>query len=379
MIRLVLCGLFVVLSACSGSAPKEQVPGDAYGQAWPQPVGNVALAAPDAVVPESALLDVGLVIFDPGIPKDRSTHGKLGIFPDIRKAEARYQPYILRQVLVDSQAWGAVRVLPKSDKSSQLLVTGKILQSDGERLVVEIRATDATGRPWLDRVYHDQANESDYPVVAGREPYGDLYRQIANDLLAVQQKLSPDDFTAIRNVALLQYAASLSPDAFSGFVAPAEDGRLQAVRLPAADDPMLARVERIQNQEYLFIDNTDEQYQLLYDSMAPTYNLWRQNGREMAIYKQEYQARVASRDKDGRRGTYTAMSQTYNVYKRSKEHEQDLDELAQGFNNEVAPTVMKVEGKVFRLNGTLESQYSEWQAILRSIFALETGLPPLEQ
>ena len=57
------------------------------------------------------------------------------------------------------------------------------------------------------------------------------------------------------------------------------------------------------------------------------------------------------------------------------QHEQDLDELAQGFNNEVAPTVLKASGKVFRLTGTLDSQYREWRAILREIFSLETGLP----
>ncbi len=57
-------------------------------------------------------------------------------------------------------------------------------------------------------------------------------------------------------------------------------------------------------------------------------------------------------------------------------HEQDLDELATGFNNEVAPTVMEVSGRVFRLSGSLESQYAEWREILRRIFALETGLSP---
>ena len=37
---------------------------------------------------------------------------------------------------------------------------------------------------------------------------------------------------------------------------------------------------------------------------------------------------------------------------------------------------MESSGKVFRLSGTLETQYAEWQAILKQIFALETGLPP---
>ena len=72
------------------------------------------------------------------------------------------------------------------------------------------------------------------------------------------------------------------------------------------------------------------------------------------------------------------MQQTYSAYKRSKEHDQDLDEMAEGFNNEVAPTVMEIEGKVFRLNGSLEAQYGEWRSILRSIFALETGLTPIQ-
>jgi hypothetical protein len=36
---------------------------------------------------------------------------------------------------------------------------------------------------------------------------------------------------------------------------------------------------------------------------------------------------------------------------------------------------METSGRVFRLSGTLESQYNEWRGILRDIFALETGTP----
>jgi hypothetical protein len=147
-------------------------------------------------------------------------------------------------------------------------------------------------------------------------------------------------------------------------------------RLPAEGDPMMERVNRIRNQEYLFIDTVDEQYATLYEEMAPTYNMWRQFGREQAIYRKGYEDRVTSRERRGRRGTFSAMEQTYDAYKWSKIHEQDLDELALGFNNEVAPTEMEVSGKVFRLNGTLDTQYTEWRDILRKIFVLETGLTP---
>ena len=139
---------------------------------------------------------------------------------------------------------------------------------------------------------------------------------------------------------------------------------------------MMDRVRRIRNQEYLFIDTLDENYTGLYQEMAPTYNLWRQYRREQAVFREDYEQRVADRESRGRRGSFAAMSQTYEAYMWSKIHEQDLDELAQGFNNEVQPTVLEVRGKVFRLTGTLDTQYQDWRAILREIFALETGLPP---
>lgn len=370
--------LTIVLCGCAGSTQQKEQQRPATTQQWGEPLQSVALMLPPAEPEAHALLDIGLVIFDPGVPEDPVNNSKLGIFPEIRKAESRYQPYILRENLVQTQAWGAVRVLPRPDKSAELQLTGKILHSDGSHLVLQLRAVDSTGQVWFDKIYHDEAVESDYPVVPGNDPYADLYRQVSNDILSYSQQLSPAQFRQIREIALLQYAASLSPETFDGFVSKNGEGRLVVNRLPAENDPMLARVQRIKNQEFLFIDNADEQYLELYDRMTPTYNLWRQNGRELAIYKVEYEAREASRDRDGRRGTYAAMQQTYNAYKRSKEHDQDLDELAQGFNNEVAPTVLEVQGKVFRLNGTLDSQYSEWRSILRSIFALETGLPPAE-
>ncbi len=45
----------------------------------PAPVGQVGLLAL-TTVDESAALDVGVAIFDPGIPADASSHGKLGAY-----------------------------------------------------------------------------------------------------------------------------------------------------------------------------------------------------------------------------------------------------------------------------------------------------------
>jgi len=321
-------------------------------------------------------LDIGLPIFDPGIPADASTHSKLGIFPEIRKSEAKYMPVMLRQVLIESGEWGVVRVLPEALESSELLVTGTILHSDGQRLELRVQARDATGAQWLDKVYAGATTPADYPVKVPGDPFLAVYAQIAGDLLTARRQQSAKQLADIRQVALLRYASSLAPEVFASYLARTPAGGYALQRLPAADDPMLVRVNRIREQEYLFIDTVDEQYARLSEEMAPTYNLWRQFGAEQSLYSDDYQARVSSRDSQGRRGSFAALEQTYNAYKWSKIHEQDLDELALGFNNEVAPTVMEVSGTVFKLSGTLDTQYIQWREILQRIFALETGLAP---
>ena len=339
------------------------------------PVGDVTLRV-ESSVSEKDMLDVGLVIFDAGIPIDEASHSMLGIFPEIRKAEAKFMPVLLRQVLLQSNAWGVVRVLPDEQNSTELMVTGKIRESNGTSLVLEVEAWDATGRQWLDKTYSDTTTDRDYPGTEGSDPFIDMYRKIANDLLAFRQGLNARELGVIREVALLRYAASLSEDAFGSYLQRSPEGIYSVVRRPAENDPMLVRVERIRDQEHLFIDTVDEQYVTLYEDMAATYNLWRQYGREQALYQQDYEERAQTKERIGRRGTFVAMEQTYNTYKQIKIQEQDLDEMATGFNNEVAPTVMEASGRVFRLSGGLDAQYNEWRTILREIFALETGLPP---
>ena len=67
-------------------------------------------------IPEGELLDVGVRLFDPGIPpeveSDTELQQKKGIYPDVRRAEARYMAMLLRNTLESSAQWGAVRVIP---------------------------------------------------------------------------------------------------------------------------------------------------------------------------------------------------------------------------------------------------------------------------
>ena len=90
-------------------------------------------------------------------------------------------------MLIESGDWGVVRVLPEVLDSSELLVTGTILQSDGLRLQLRISARDASGVEWLNRVYSGSTRSTDYPVSVPGDPYLGLYQQIADDLAAVRR------------------------------------------------------------------------------------------------------------------------------------------------------------------------------------------------
>ena len=344
----------------------------AAAQDAPVTVVDVSLERRDALA-EEALLDVAVVAFDVGL--EAGAQPQAGVYPRVRTVEATFLPVTLRGVLVDSNAWGVVRVVPEPSALAEVRVETRLISSTGLELLLQVRVSDATGATWFERQYQALSEASDYPVAAGADPFMNLYRQVANDVLAHRESLQAGQLRDIRRVAFLRYAGSLSADAFTGYLVE-NDGIYSVQRLPAEGDEMIGRVERIRNQEYLFVDNVDEQYTELQREMAPAYNLWRQHDREQTLHRAEYQERVAERDRQGRRGSFSAMQQVYNQYKLSKIQEQDIRELAQGFDNETAPTVLETSGRIFRLTGTLDSQYSEWRDILRQIFALETGLPP---
>jgi hypothetical protein len=136
---------------------------------------------------------------------------------------------------------------------------------------------------------------------------------------------------------------------------------------------MMARIARIRNQEALFIDTVDEQYVDLGNELGPTYRLWRRSSLEQADYLEEYTERASGRELMAKQGSFAAMQQVYSAYRSVRIQEQDLFELATGFDNETAPTVLQMGESVVRLGGTLDQQYAQWRRILGQLIAIERG------
>ncbi|TCO75661.1 hypothetical protein [Chromatocurvus halotolerans] len=369
---MVICLCVALLSACS-SAPTSRsarapAPVDAT---WPDPVAETALkrAGTSAKQP---LLDVAVLVFDTGLDTVRQDDVD-AVFAEVRKAESLFIPVQLRRALEESGHWGVVRVVPERPDSAALIVSGKILHADGRDLVLSVMATDAAGREWLSRTYRGRTTADDYPVADGRDPFASVYHQIANDLHAVRSGSDAAAVAALPDIALMRFAERLAPAVFSDYLERNASGRVALTGFPAEGDTMLQRVRRLQRQENLFIDTVDEQYRVLVEDFAPTYHLWREYSRELVVYEEDYVARQSQREIQSRRGTFSAMQQTYNTFRRAKVHEQDLYELATGFDNEVTATVVDVDDRIFRLQGSLREQFVEWRSLLERIFALEAG------
>ena len=347
-------------------------------------VGNVTLIQAIQVTSANALLEVGVQVF--GTAQKEVGEYEIGdwVFDEIIEKETQFLPHLLKNTLVDSRQWGAIRVIPESDPSLDLIVAGEIVQSDGETLELQIRAFDSSGREWLNKTYADQSIPEEYPestrftldntfdAINFVDPFQDIYNRIANDLVVVRTDLGEQTLADLNLVTDMLYAADLSPNNFSGAIKENEDGLLVVDRLPALDDPMMARVADMKYRHHLFIDTVDEYYQTLYQDIQPAYVLWRRYSIDQITEIETSQAE-ASRSDYGRSSGFLSLSQRYDRFKWSKIFEREFNDLAAGFNNELAPAFLELNSQVHGLTGTMEQQYREWRGILRRLFELENG------
>lgn len=373
--------VLAVLFSCNQPPPPEPVEP-------PIPtVGTVELIAAETDPDEELLFDVGIRVFTVDIGAEEALEFGEWIFTEIRENETHYLPYVLRNTLLGSNQWGAVRVLPADDPSVDLTISGSVLFSDGQRLGLHVTAIDSTGRTWLDKEYADESLVDDYPAstryTTGNpfdpsefiEPFQDMYNQINNDLVDVRETLSREQLVNVRRVSELVYASDLSPESFGHNLAEDENGYITIQSLPAEDDPQFARVQDMRLRHHLFIDTVDEYYESLHAEMQAPYVVWRKYSYDQI----EEETRSASEAYDfnnyGRSRGFLSLSQRYDRYRWSKIFEMEYRDLSVGFNNEIAPAILELNEQVHGLNGTMEEQYIQWRRILRQLFALEAEVP----
>lgn len=341
------------------------------------------------------LLNVGIPVFT--IEDKRASSGGAGsefgdwVSQEILDIERQYLPLILRNTLLESNQWGAVRVLPQADLSTDLQILGSVRYSDGAVLSFKVIAQDSTGREWLNKTYSGryaprqvELNETESLDLSqfdsdlclkidktSSEPFEKLYKQLANDLLQVKKTLNAVELREIQRVSKIRHAQDLAPMAFEGLLDKNQEGRYVVSRLLAHDDPMQIRVDSMRSRHHLFIDTVDSHYQGLHKKMGPIYKLWARYSCERDL---ELQLRRASGE-DGvkkiRAGGFAALSNSYRRYNINKIFEQEWNSLAKSFTVELTPVIVELNDRVYTLKGSAEQQYEQWRALLSEFYKLE--------
>lgn len=381
---LVALSLAILLSACVNQTIKSTS------------VPSVKTASTQ--VSEELLLDVSIVVFDPGL-EDYDEDQQ--VYPEVRKAEARYMPGLLSEAMQDSGAWGAVRVVPSKAQITDLMVEGEILYSDGEELQLEITATDSRGYVWLDKKYTGKSSRYAYRVTtrSTHDPFQAVYNTIANDLLESLEELRVKDRENVRLVTELLFARSFSQDAFDGYLAQDRKGRYLLVRLPAENDPMLERVQAIRERDRVFVDTLQEYYVNFDEQMTAPYQEWRRLSYEESVALQELRAESTRRlvagtvailaGIAGASSGDSSMTRTAGqvaiigggfllksgLEKRNEAqiHVEALEELGMSLEAEITPQVIELEDRTVMLSGNVEDQYAQWREVLAEIYRTEIG------
>ncbi len=365
-------------------------------------------------IPAEQLLDVGVHIFDPGVPKevedDPELMDKSRIYPEIRQAEARYIAMELRDTLEGTGHWGTARVVPATVQSFDVTVDGRIVESNGAYLKLEVTVRDAVGHTWYaDREYESRADTRAYRdgYSAGRDPFENVYVAIANDLLAARNERSANELANIRRVSEMRFAADFAPVAFSQYLEKhPKTGEYKVLRLPAEDDVLVQRIKQIRERDYGMIDTVSENYAAFSERLEEPYTSWRRYTYDEITAEEKLKAQARnrmilgaaavaaavlvpdncqSRNCDrvadaarygGVAGGVAAVISGYRKREEAKIHTESLKEISGSFQNEAAPLVVDVEGRTLRLTGTAEEQYAEWRRLLHELYREETGLVP---
>ena len=350
-------------------------------------------------IAEAELLDLGVLAFDPGLDALSDKQAEF-VLPSVRVAEGHYLANQLARTIQDTAAWGAVRVLPTKEVITDVYIEGIILHSDGERLELGITVSDTSGKEWYQRSYAQEASKYAYDRQKSlhRDPFQGLFNRIANDLVDYRKALGREQATTLRNISTLRFARDFSPEAFDQHIQADRKGVFDIKRLPATNDPILQRIQRIRERDYLFIDTTQEYYDAFSLQMEAPYQSWRTQNYDEVLATRELtrQSRertiggivtviagiVAAGSNSGatRAAGAVAIGSGAMLVKsglakkgEAQIHIEALAELGQSLEAEVEPRTVTLEDQTITLSGNVQAQYRQWKQLLEKIYALERG------
>lgn len=409
----------VLLSACQSTTRSSSQP-ILVGPVEPET--KTEYIAPDVAKLKNAkvFLDVAVTAFDPGFITDSTgaidyqRMDEEGVWPQLRRSEAKLFAVEMKNGLEQTQAFSTVRVVPSTNTTADIFILGKVVESDSEKAAMELTVVDATGEILGIDTFEHKVEEGFYRDQrnANLNSYQPLFDQGRDYVIALLSLLSETEKENIKNVALVRYAKSYNPEAFDRYLTTDIDKKFgqqhykfSLTGLPAQDDWQLQVIKDFRNQELLFVDRLQDNYDTFYAETQQAYSSWQKEtlpeviARRKARFDRNKKAVLgaglavlagvlaSNSNNSGSglgRGATTAgsilagigsaavINGAFQSNEEMKVQSAIIEEKGQAVDLTLSPTEMKFDDQVIELKGTATEQYLQWRQHLREMYQLET-------
>jgi hypothetical protein len=376
-------------------------------------------------------LDVVIPVFDPGIlekptdndPTDNdpaniqpANNEKEGIWPELRRAEATKFALMMKRALESTGAFGAIRVTPDKNSTGDLYVLGKIEESNGEDVEIDIKVVDISGKTWvnssfdhrvLDRFHDNLRNE-------GKDPYDPVFNEAAKYIVEKLKGREAKEILTLKSITDIRFAANFSEREFSKYLGKGEGifgsddffgfggSYTTLISMPSDDDPNFIKTKAIRVRDQLFIDNLQTHYQKFESKMNESYAVWQEQSLQEAKAVREAEIKAAGEAVVGilviglaiaaavagannnNSGYYdptpglvaaaggavggALLADSFKTSKEAEVYRDALSELGQSVDLELAPQVIEFEKETIKLTGDATEQFAQWRNFLKQIY-----------
>ena len=251
-------------------------------------------------------LDVVIPVFDPGIPENMTDDQKATIWPELRRAESTKFALMMKRALESTEAFGAVRVVPNQNSTGDLYVLGKIDESTGEDIEIDIKVVDISGKTWLNTSFDHRVSEQFHQNLRneGKDPYDPVFDEAAKYIVERLNGRPGKELTILKSITDIRFAASFSESEFSKYLGKKEGllgsedffgfgGSYRSlVNMPADDDPKFMKTKAIRVRDQLFIDNLQPHYRKFEGKMNESYAVWQEQSLQEAKAAREAETKA---------------------------------------------------------------------------------------
>ncbi len=346
-------------------------------------------------------LDINVVELDPGIFASPERNETAGIWPELRRTESRLFANELKNSFEETQRFGDVNIVTSRKYLSDIVINGKILESNGEDLILEITAADSTGNKFINKKkYSHRTNEFFFRDLRnkGKDPFHPLYNSIVLDVMKYLQK---QDLNRIQKVTELRFATDLNSSYFKDSLVKNRRNIYEPNFIPDDSDPTFIKAKNVKIQDNIFKKEMQQTYGVFLDGLEEGYDEWRKAA--FAVSKQQREAETSANAAlvagilIGIAGA-AASADSYNSNNYSYDYGQDIagtvamaagaaliyqstqdraeanrlsntiDEVSKSFDAEVAPKVIEFEGITLTVEGSISDQFEEWQRIIKTYY-----------